>query len=104
MDYLHGSSYIFGNIRSLQNGNNLCYFCNAVDDSPEHQLIDCREVQDQTHQQLIASWNKEEQDQLIVDILVPDNDTTQIQKMFVKRINFLLEQHDSIEELHPELG
>ena len=98
LDYIHGSSFIFGNIRGQADGNKLCYFCNTTDDSPEHQLVECMEVQDQTHQHLMQTWNSQEHEQLIVEILAPQKTHNNIQKRFVNRVSFLMGQHDSVEE------
>ena len=85
----------------MHDDNRLCYFCNRINDSPEHQLIECEEIQDQTYQQLMSAWNSRQHDHLLVDIIAPESSATQVQKMFVERVTFLMEQHDSIDELAP---
>ena len=101
MDFVHGSSFIFGNIRGMHDDNRLCYFCNRINDSPEHQLVECEEIQDQTYQQLMSAWSSRQLEQLLVDIIAPENSASQVQKMFVERVAFLMEQHDSIDEIAP---
>ena len=56
MDYIHGSSPLFGNTLkvmglSIEDG---CNYCTHSGDSPEHQLLECKEVQDMTHKEFVA--------------------------------------------------
>ena len=102
MDYIHGSSFIFGNIRGLEDGNKLCYFCNSMEDSPEHQLVECKEIQDDTHKQLVDScMTSGHIGEILCNILAPHDSANQIQKSFIERVAFLMEQHDFMEELVP---
>ena len=51
LDYIHGNSLIFGNNRNRHLGEeNVCSFCNETQDGRVHQLSECKEVQDETHQ------------------------------------------------------
>ena len=97
MDYMHGSSFIFGNIRSTidkEEEKNNCYFCNGNNDNPEHQLLDCTEVADITHQNFRNRI--ENMQQYVEEILVPKNKN--IQESFIDRIKFLKGQHEFLEE------
>ena len=98
MDFIHGNSNIFGHIREEEEARKLCLFCNMRESKPEHQLIECPEVQDNSYQQLISSWASQHQGAgLMTDILAPEVDNSKLQNAFVKRVKFIIEQHDSIE-------
>ena len=98
MDFIHGNSYIFGHIREEEEARKLCLFCNMRENKPEHQLIECLEVQDNSYQHLISSWATQNQGAgLITDILAPKVCNAELQSAFVKRVLFIIEQHDSID-------
>ena len=100
MDFIHGNSNIFGHIREEEEAKKICLFCNMRESKPEHQLIECPEVQDNSYDQLISSWASQHQGAgLMTDILVPEASNSKLQSAFVKRIKFIIEQHDSIEYL-----
>ena len=93
MDYLHGSSAIFGNTRSSIDKDaslDVCYFCNNPGDSPEHQLLSCREVEEHTHSKL---KNSLQNGCNYVEEIV---EYAELQKPFIKRIVFLKGQHEFI--------
>ena len=101
MDFIHGNSNIFGHIREEEEARKLCLFCNMRESKPEHQLIECPEVQDNSYQQLISSWASQHQGAgLMTDILAPEVGNSKLQNAFVKRVKFIIEQHDSIECLN----
>ena len=51
MDYIQSSSPFFANIQKImgESSGETCRFWNTFDDSPEHQLLLCLEVQDTNH-------------------------------------------------------
>ena len=55
MDFIHGNSPLFGNCRKRMGITNedKCDFCQQFWDSPSHQLFWCKELQDQSHTNLI---------------------------------------------------
>ena len=77
LDYIHGNSLIFGNNRNRHLGEeNVCSFCNETQDGRVHQLSECKEVQDETHQAYIISI-KDHQN-YIVEILSSDGKDKQV--------------------------
>ena len=73
MDYIHCNSLIFGNVRSAiddDSSEESCIFCNMPNDSPEHQLLLCTEVADNT-QHIFASKIKANNTNYIQEVLVP---------------------------------
>ena len=97
MDYLLGSSDIFGSTRSSIDRDaslNVCYFCNNPGDTPEHQLLNCSEVEEHTHSNL---KNLLQNDCNYVEEIV---ENVELQKPFIDRIVFLKGQHEFI--LDPE--
>ena len=97
MDYVHGSSLIFGNIRQTvcRAKDSKCYFCHEDYDTPEHQLLNCPEVKDETYSQLCELMNTSQG--YLSQILLPTN--RHVQLGFIKRIIFLLGQHEFVEEM-----
>jgi len=97
MDYLLGSSDIFGSTRSSIDRDaslNVCYFCNNPGDTPEHQLLNCKEVKEHTHSNLKSLLQN---DCNYVEEIV---ENAELQKPFIDRIVFLKGQHEFI--LDPE--
>ena len=97
MDYMHGSSLIFGNIRSTIDKDmeeDFCYFCNNTNDSPGHQLLGCTEVADLTHDKLQQQIDGTQQ--YVEEIVLPKDKT--LQRIFIERIIFLKGQHEFLEE------
>jgi hypothetical protein len=93
MDYIHGSSAIFGNTRASIDKDaslDVCYFCNNRGDSPEHQLIRCIEVEEHTHRSLRNSLQNGNN---YVEEIV---DNAELQRTFIKRILFLKGQHEFV--------
>ena len=88
MDYMHGSSLIFGNIRSTIDKDmeeDFCYFCNNTNDSQGHQLLGCTEVADLTHDKLQQQIDGTQQ--YVEEIVLPKDKT--LQRIFIERIIFL---------------
>ena len=97
MDNMHGSSLIFGNIRSTidkDKEEDFCYFCNNTNDSPGHQLLACTEVADLTHDKLQQQIDGTQQ--YVEEIVLPKDKT--LQSIFIDRIIFLKGQHEFLEE------
>jgi len=100
MDFIHGNSLIFGNARaSVSNGEecSTCDFCNTETDSAIHQISHCTELMDETHGELTSHLNNQlghATSNLIKELIFPMNN--QIQLAFIKRIDFLKGQHESI--------
>ena len=96
MDYIHGNSLIFGNVRaSVQRTAvpTVCYFCNTEVDSAQHQLEYCTEVKDHTHEELLIQLNTPSASgNLLKDLIFPLDD--RIQLAFINRIAFLKDQHN----------
>ena len=99
MDYIHGSSPLFGNTRTIMgiSQDNKCYFCNNPGDSAEHQLMNCKEVQDDTYHNFQTAMNGSETHSYIEELLIPKNDS--IQRNFVERVEFLWGQHHHLMDL-----
>ena len=77
-------------------------WCNSMEDSPEHQLVECKEIQDDTHKQLVDScMTSGHIGEILCNILAPYDSANQLQKSFIERVAFLMEQHDFVEELVP---
>ena len=100
MDYIHGNSLIFGNVRaSVQRTAvpTVCYFCNTEVDSAQHQLEYCTEVKDHTHEELLLQLNTPSASgNLLKDLIFPLDD--RIQLAFINRIAFLKDQHNYLIE------
>ena len=72
----------------------LCYFCNVCHDSPEHQLLQCKEVKETTHNKLVE--NIINGSNYLEEVFIPRS--RYIQLSFIDRIKFLMEQHEGVEE------
>ena len=100
MDYIHGNSLIFGNVRASVQGTavpTVCYFCNTEVDSAQHQLEYCTEVKDHTHEELLIQLNTPSASgNLLKDLIFPLDD--RIQLAFINRIAFLKDQHNYLLE------
>ena len=99
MDFIHGSSPLFGNIRKIMgiSKEDKCYFCNHPGDSAEHQLLKCEEVQDDTHNNFQAAMDSSDPQSFLEELLIPK--TNSIQRDFVERVAFLWGQHQHLEDL-----
>ena len=105
MDYIHGNSFIFGNVRaSISKGEkpSTCYFCNTETDSATHQIEQCTEVEENTHRELLTQLNSPgASGNIIKDLIFPLNDRVQL--AFIERIDFLKGQHEHVIGLGEEL-
>ena len=99
MDYIHGSSPLFGNTRKVMglSTEDGCNFCTHSGDSPEHQLLKCKEVQDGTYEEFVALMEGSYSDSYLEEVLIPKNCNTQ--RNFVNRVDFLWGQHQYLEDL-----
>ena len=99
MDYIHGSSPLFGNTRKVMglSTEDGCNFCTHSGDSPEHQLLKCKEVQDGTYEEFVALMEGSYPDSYLEEVLIPKNCNTQ--RNFVNRVDFLWGQHQYLEDL-----
>ena len=94
LDYIHGNSFLFGQCRKrIFNEDTNCYFCNSSPDSPEHQILYCKKLIEQTHNNLVTvlstpSFFREE-------IIAPTR--KDVQPLFIERIRFLIQQHEALE-------
>ena len=96
LDYIHGNSLIFGNCRKkLLDEEFSCYFCGTTSDSPDHQLIHCQNLGDET--QINLSNTARSPEHAIVESIIPTNQKSQ--SHFIDRCIFLMEKHEFIEEL-----
>ena len=105
MDYIHGNSFIFGNVRaSISKGEkpSTCYFCNTETDSATHQIEQCTEVEENTYRELLTQLNSPgASGNIIKDLIFPLNDRVQL--AFIERIDFLKGQHEHVIGLGEEL-
>jgi len=96
MDFIHGNSPIFGNCRERMGlGDNSCYFCQNQEDDPLHQLFNCEEVQDSSYSNLLEVIVNPQD--YVNEVLLPRDRT--VQRRFIERIEFLMEQHQLVYEL-----
>ena len=95
-DYIHGNSLIFGNSRATHLGEeNKCLFCQEKYDSQQHQLLECKEVEDDSHsmfQSCIRSNKK-----YLLEVL-SSNRYEAKQTAFIERVKFLKGQHEFLIE------
>ena len=97
MDFIHGNSPLFGNCRKRMSITNedKCDFCQQFWDSPLHQLFWCKELQDQSHTNLMEVITNPES--YVTEVLLPKDKN--VQQRFIERIRFLIDQHDFVYEL-----
>ena len=103
LDFIHGSSPLFGTMRAKLDNNQAhraCFFCNIDSDSPEHQLLECQEVMDNTHQRLQMNGLDIALPSLIAKLFVPSSTDTaiNIQRAFIDRVAFLADQQESMQD------
>ena len=95
LDYIHGNSYIFGNIRrsrgKFEMGGANCYFCQSQKDSPWHQLYQCKELKDMTHGELKTVIHESTE----VGLFALESLS---QEVLIKRVTFLMGQHKFLQE------
>ena len=101
MDFIHGNSLFFGKTRSTLSkdaNENFCPFCNQRDDNPAHQLLECNEVKDDTHNDLQMVL-EQPSSHYLEEVLTPTKptktETRNVQQRFINRIVFLKGQHDT---------
>ena len=96
LDYIHGNSLIFGNTRATHlDEENKCYFCQEKYDSRQHQLLDCKEVEDNSHR-TFESCIRDKKNYLL-DVLSSDRKEGK-QTAFIERVKFLKGQHEFLIE------
>ena len=90
MDYIHGSSFIFGNTRKSlkKEPDDICYFCDRDRDSAEHQIFFCKELYEEDPRR---DWENVDATNYLEQILVPKSKSTQIE--FIERVKFLTSKH-----------
>ena len=94
LDFIHGNSVIFGSGRRVAFGKeNVCYFCNESEDCPEHQLLYCRAVSDQSQEDLISEASSTSE--LMVKVLASTNKDCHLK--FINRIKDLIYHHNSMD-------
>ena len=102
MDFIHGSSFFFGNIRYVmgESEDKTCYFCNVFIDSPEHQLFECPVVQDSSDMFPLESISEKSNEDYLSIFLTPTSKTDgyTMQLSFIKRIKFLSKNHKLIQD------
>ena len=76
-------------------GDDSCYFCQNHGDDPLHQLFRCEEVQDNSYSNLLEVIVNPQD---YVNEVLLSRDRT-VQKRFIERIGFLMEQHQLVYEL-----
>ena len=96
LDFLHGNSLIFGNVRKRVNDQetDTCQFCKKQQDSAVHQLFYCGYLEDETREELMDKIQNLESYQ--EDILFPED--KQILYAFIRRIAYIEEKHESFQE------
>ena len=95
LDYIHGNSLIFGKCRrNAFQEENCCYFCDYDDDSAEHQLFYCDELQDNAHVDFLAQF---EAPTYLNSIIASKSKDFQPQKLFIDRVKDLIMKHDDME-------
>ena len=97
MDFIHGNSPLFGNCRKRMGitTEDKCDFCQQSWDSPSHQLFWCKELQDQSHTNLMEVITNPET--YVTEVLFPKKKS--VQQRFIERIRFLIDQHELVYEL-----
>ena len=100
MDFIHGNSPLFGNCRKRMGITNedKCDFCQQAWDSPSHQLFWCNELQDQSYANLMEVITNPQS--YISEVLFPKEKN--VQKRFIERIRFLIDQHELVHELNSD--
>ena len=98
LDYMHGNSLIFGkcrkNLPQYQVASH-CYFCGNYEDSAEHQLFHCKEVQDNTISEFTSKFPVP--NLFLNEIIVStDHRDSSHQKIFINRVRKLLDKHNEI--------
>ena len=91
--YIHGNSLIFANVRKCTNEQetDICQFCEEEQDSPEHQLFHCKDLEDRTSEELKSRIQNTTMYQKEI-IFAKDN---QIQLAFIHRVAYLEQQHEA---------
>ena len=100
MNFIHGNSPLFGNCRKRMGITNedKCDFCQQFWDSPSHQLFWCKELQDQSHTNLMEVITNSES--YVTEVLFPKKKN--VQQRFIERIRFLMDQHELVYELQSD--
>ena len=86
MDFTHGNSPLF---------EDKCDVCQQFWDSPLHQLFWCKELEDQSHTNLMEVITNSES--YVTEVLFPKKKN--VQQRFIERIRFLMDQHELVYEL-----
>ena len=96
LDYIHGNSFLFANTRgNLLGEENKCSFCQENFDNRQHQLLECKEVQDDSHRvfdKCIKNHKK-----YLLEVL-SSNKSEGKQVAFINRVRFLKGQHEFLLE------
>ena len=77
--------------------DDICNFCGEMGDSAEHQLFNCSETMDITHEELIREL--ENSQCYIKEIVAPTNVETQ--SKFVARVKVLISEYESLDDIIP---
>ena len=100
LDFLHGNSVIFGNVRKKLESQNsdLCFFCQVSKDSPSHQLFFCSQLEDESREELLDSI--EDTYDFQQEVMFPSG--KKVQAAFIRRVKFIRscyeELPDAVEE------
>ena len=93
LDFIHGNSVIFGSGRKVMLGKeSICYFCNKKKDCPEHQLMYCKALGDQSQKDLVTSVNS--MAELMTEVLASKNKDLHVK--YINRIKDLICHHNTI--------
>ena len=95
-DFIHGNSLIFGKCRkTVLDESDSYYLFNKQGDSAEHQLFHCSRIIDEHHKDFTNTFA--EPLNYLNDVIAPNKDNSQQQKLFLKdKVKLILKHHDTI--------